>query len=255
LPDWMFIWENDFETVRDLAFEHVRKLVARYRKAVSLWNVAAGLATNRAFTLTFDQMTELTRLLVMQVKNAIPNARTLVTITQPFGEYLAKSPTSVSPLFYADTITQAGITVDAFALELEMGVPQHGMWMRDLFQISALLDRLATLNRPIFITAVVAPGRHTPDPSDRSEGHMDPAQAGRWRRDWDPMLQADWMEAVYQVALSKPFVESVAWSDLADQNQTVPGGGLLDDMFQPKPAFERLQQLRERFHGWHARKQ
>jgi hypothetical protein len=30
----------------------------------------------------------------------------------------------------------------------------------------------------------------------------------------------------------------------------VPGGGLLDDMFQPKPAYEKLQQMREKFTGW-----
>jgi hypothetical protein len=55
------------------------------------------------------------------------------------------------------------------------------------------------------------------------------------------------MEAVYHMALSKPFVESVAWSNLADVNQTMPGGGMLDDMLRPKPVFARLQQMRERF--------
>ena len=95
-----------------------------------------------------------------------------------------------------------------------------------------------------------APGRATPDPADRSEGRLDPTLAGRWRRPWDPQLQADWLEAVYHVCLSKPFVESVAWGNLADINQTVPGGGLLDDMFQPKPAYEKLQQMREKFTGW-----
>jgi hypothetical protein len=57
------------------------------------------------------------------------------------------------------------------------------------------------------------------------------------------------MEAVYQTALSKPFVEAVAWSNLADLRQTLPAGGLLDDVLQPKPAFTKLQQMRERFKG------
>jgi hypothetical protein len=83
---------------------------------------------------------------------------------------------------------------------------------------------------------------------------MDPAAAGRWRRPWDPALQAEWMEAVYRMALSKPFVESIAWSNLADINQTLPGGGLMDDMFQPKPSFAKLQEMRERFHQWHGKK-
>jgi hypothetical protein len=94
---------------------------------------------------------------------------------------------------------------------------------------------------------VAAPSRSTPDPSDTSEGKLDPSHGGRWRRPWDPQLQAEWMEAIYQTALSKPFVEAVAWSNLADLRQTLPGGGLLDDVLQPKPAFAKLQQMRERF--------
>ena len=92
------------------------------------------------------------------------------------------------------------------------------------------------------------------DPDDRSEGRLDPSQAGRWRRGWDPQLQAEWMEAVYHMALSKPYVESLAWASLADIRPTLPGGGLLDDVLRPKPAFEKLQEMRTKFHSWHGRK-
>jgi len=34
---------------------------------------------------------------------------------------------------------------------------------------------------------------------------------------------------------------------LADLHQTMPGGGLLDDMLRPKPSFQKLLQLREKF--------
>ena len=115
-------------------------------------------------------------------------------------------------------------------------MPAPGMFTRDLFQLSYVLDKFSTLGRPVFLTAVGCPGRATPDPGDVSDGQLNPA-AGRWRRPWDPQLQAEWMEAVYHLALSKPFVESIAWSNLADMHPTLPGGGLLDDMLQPKPAF------------------
>jgi hypothetical protein len=183
------------------------------------------------------------------VKTVLPTARTLVTITHPFGEYHAKNRGSVPPLLYAEMVSQAGITFDGFGLELELGVPQPGMFNRDLFQISSMLDRFSTLGRPVFLTAVGVPGRPGADPDDTSAGRMDPSFAGRWRKAWDPALQAEWMEAVYQVALSKPFVESIAWANLADVNQTLPGGGLLDDMLRPKPAYAKLQQLREKYRG------
>jgi hypothetical protein len=254
VPDWMALWEHDFDMLRELSYEYVQKVVTRYRRGVAIWNVVSGIQTNSAFTLTFEQIIELTRLLVSQVKTILPSARTLVTINQPFGEYNARGRGAVPPLAYAEMVAQAGINFEAFGLELELGVPQPGMFVRDLFQLSCLLDKFSTLGRPVFLTAVGVPGRSSPDPGDSSEGRLDPAAAGQWRRPWDPQLQAEWMDAVYHLALSKPFVESIAWGNLADLNQTLPGGGLLDDMLRPKPAFQKLQQMREKFRGAHARK-
>lgn len=247
VPDWMSIWENDFDTLRELAYEFVQKVVQRYRKAVSVWNVVGGLHANSSFHLSFEQIIELTRLLVSQVKTILPNARTLVTVTQPYGEYHARGVTGVPPMLYADMVAQAGVNFEAYGLELEMGVPTSGGYSRDLFQISSMLDRFSTIGRPVFLTSVSAPDRFAPDPADRSDGKLDPSRAGFWKRPWDPALQADWMEQVYRLALSKPYVESIAWGNLADINPTVPGGGLMDDMFHPKPSFAKIQELREQF--------
>ncbi len=254
LPDWMFIWEHDFDSIRELAYEYVQKIVQRYRKAVSMWNVVAGLHANTAFSLSFEQIIELTRLLVSQVKALLPNTRTLITITQPFGEYHARKAPSVPPMAYAEMVAQAGINFEAFGVEIEMGVPAPGRFTRDLFQLSCMLDKFSTLGRPLFVTAIGAPGRNTPDRDDSSEGRFDPSAGGRWRRPWDPVLQAEWMDAVYHMALSKPYVESLAWSNLADIHPMLPGGGLLDDVLKPKPAFDKLQELRTKFHSWHGRK-
>jgi len=246
VPDWMVIWENDFDMLREMAFDYVQKIVQRYRRAVAAWNVVGGLQTNSAFVMTFEQIIELTRLLVSQVKTLIPNARTLITIAHPFGEYHARGRASVPPMMYAEMVAQAGISFEAFSLEIEMGVPAPGMFMRDLFQISTMLDRFASLGRPLFLTAVGCPGQPGPNMSDDGRGHLDPAAGGRWQRPWDSQLQADWMEAVYSMAMSKPYIESIAWANLADLRPTLPGGGLLDDVFHPKASHQRLLQLREK---------
>ncbi|HEY1628645.1 MAG TPA: hypothetical protein VGF52_02230, partial [Tepidisphaeraceae bacterium] len=245
VPDWMFIWEHDFDSLREMAYEYVRKVVGRYRRQITVWNVVAGLHTNSAFTLSFEQIIELTRLLVAEVKTIQPSARTLITITQPYGEYHSRGSTSVPPMLYAEMVAQAGINFEAFGLEVEHGVPARGGYTRDLFQFSCMLDRFSTIGRPVFLTALGSPGRHTPDPGDRSEGKLDPALAGRWKRPWDPQLQADWLDIVYKLALSKPFVESIAWGNLSDSHTTLPAGGLLDDMLKPKPGFAKLQEMRE----------
>jgi len=254
VPDWLFIWEHDFDTLREMAYEFVQKVVHRYRKAVAVWNVCSGLHTNRAFTLTFEQIIEMTRLLVAHVKNMLPTARTLITVSHPYGEYHAKPKNSVPPMLYAEMVAGSGINFEAFGLEIETGVPSPGRYTRDLFQQSCMLDRFSTLGKPLFLTAVGSPGRPGTDASDVSGGRLDPAAGGRWRRPWDAQLQAEWMEGMYKTALSKPFVESVAWANLADIGQTLPGGGLMDDMLQPKPVFDRLHKMRDVFHQWTGRK-
>jgi glycosyl hydrolase family 10 len=247
VPDWMFIWENDFDTLRELAYEHVNKVVQRFRKSVAVWNVVAGLHAGSAFSLSFEQTIELTRLLVSQVKSILPGARTLVTVTQPFGEYHSRGGVGVPPMLYAEMVTQAGVNFEAFGLELEMGVPTAGSYTRDMFQISCMLDRFASINRPVFLTSVGVPDRMTADPSDRSEGRLEPSKAGRWHVPWDPAQQGKWLENVYKLALSKPFVESIAWGNLSDLGTTIPGGGLLDDMLRPKPAYLKLQEMHEQY--------
>lgn len=254
VPDWMFMWEHDYDTFRDLTYEHVQRMVQRYRRQVSVWNVVSGLHGHTAFSLTFEQIVEFTRLLVAQVKAALPAARTLVSVRHPFGEYHARHRGTVPPMLYAEMIAQSGIPFDAFGLELELGVPAPGMFMRDLFQLSCALDRFATLGRPLFLTALCVPGQAGADPTDTSEGKLDPSLAGRWHRPWDAALQAEWLEAVCKLALSKPYVESVAWSNLADRQHTLPAGGLLDANFQPKPAYRKTQELRQMFHSWSARR-
>ena len=247
VPDWMYIWEHDFDTMRDLAYEYVRKIVGRYRRSVTAWSVVSGLHAARGFSLSFEQMIELTRVLISLVRTAVPTARTIVTIRQPFGEYHAAHPATVPPMLYAEMVAQSGISFDAFALELEMGVPTRSQYTRDLFQISSMLDKFSTLGKPLFITAIGVPDRFVPDVSDQSDGQLDPSDAGFWQRPWDPGRQGKWFEQFARMALSKPYVENLCWSNFADIHPSLPGGGLLDDSFRPKPSMESLQLLRETY--------
>lgn len=245
VPDWLYIWEHDFETLRDLAYEFVRKIVSRYRRAVTAWNVVAGLHATTSFTLSFEQMIEMTRVLVQQTRTVATTARTIITIKHPFGEYHAHTHPTVPPMLYAEMVAQAGIHFDAFALEWEMGVPLRSQFTRDLFQLSTMLDRFSTLGKPVFLTSLGVPDRANPDPADASGGALDPASAGRWHTPWTPDNQAKWLDEFTRIALSKPYIENICWANFADLAPTMPGGGLLDDLLQPKPAMRAVQALRD----------
>lgn len=246
VPDWLYIWEHDYDTVRDLLYEHVERVVTRYRSVVSLWNVVSGIHVNDHFSFNFEQLMDLTRMAMLLVKKVQPNAKTLIEITHPFGEYYAANQRSIPPMMYAEMVLQSGIPVDGFGVKLLMGQPTEGQFTRDLLQVSSLLDRFSGLGKPMHVTAVAVPS----EPGAQASG--DQPRAGFWRQPWSAHVQSHWLEAFYNITLSKNFVESVAWLDLADHDQSVmPHGALIKNNLQPKNAFRRLVTLRKSFqeHG------
>ena len=63
-------------------------------------------------------------------------------------------------------------------------------------------------------------------------------------------MQCDWLHQFLEVALSKPFVESVSWGNLADDaNQSVPSSGLLRADLTAKPAYHEFVKARKDLHA------
>jgi len=247
IPDWLYIWEHDYETVRDLLYEHVDRVAARYGPQVILWNVLSGLHVNAQFSFTFDQLMDLTRMTVGLVKKTNPAARTMIELTQPWGEYYANNQRSIPPLLYAEMIVQSGIQFDVFGVQLRFGIPRDGCWQRDLFQISSLLDRFAGLGKPVMISSLQVPSA-PPDPTGATA-------AGVWRKPWSEPLQAKWLEAVTDIALSKPYVEAICWNDLSDPkppvaSHAIPHGGLANADNSPKQAAKTWGSLRRAVMGF-----
>ncbi len=254
VPEWLFIWEHDYETLRELVYEHVKNLVTRYRRTVGTWTVVSGLHVSSNFTLSLEQVMDLTRLAVMVVRKLQPSAKVQVQIDHPWGEYFATAGArAMPPLMYAEMLGQAGINPDLFALCIEMGQPEPGRSTRDLMAFSALLDRYAALEKPLAIAALSAPSK-APDPDDLGlGGEHDP---GYWRRPWSPEAQAAWMTKMFAVAASKPYVHSIAWHEMYDEAIAPPStkaaamtgarhDGLFDSNLQPKLALWRLAEIRQ----------
>lgn len=244
LPDWMYIWENDPESIIGCAEEFIRTTVKRYAKDVRSWLVASGLHATDALSLNFEHIIEMTRMAATITRKHAPNSQIIIDLTQPWGEYFARNPRTVPPLLYAEMVNQTGIPFDAFGLQFLFGIDADGYHLRDLLQVSALLDRLANLGKPMHITAVSAPSACDPG----KPGGFD--RGGQWRKPWSPQSQADWLVAFSEVVLSKPFVESVCLHTLADGvGDGLPACGVLAENLTPKVAVERLAELRRRLRG------
>jgi GH35 family endo-1,4-beta-xylanase len=233
MPDWMHVWRNDYDTTRDLAYDHLERVVTRYRSAVGIWNIASGLNTCENMLLTPEQMLDLVRMASLLVKQSHRGAKVMVELAEPWGEHCAFKRESMHPLAFVERLVQEGIRIDAVGVQILMGQAAFGRSTRDLMQISMMLDRFFLLERPVIISTLGAPS------------HRVDARGGVWHEEWSAEHQAKWISRVFAVALSKPFVESIFWTDLFDHQQSeLPTAGLISDSGQPKPALQKLVSLR-----------
>ncbi|MBN1943625.1 MAG: endo-1,4-beta-xylanase [Phycisphaerae bacterium] len=245
LPDWLSVWKNDFESLRAQVAGHIRRVVDRYGEQVQVWHVLGGVNACNTLNLTFDQIIELSRTCCQVVKTLAPRAEVVIELALPWGEYYAHNPRTIPPLLFADTAYQSDLRFDAFAIPLEMGVPVEGRYVRDLLQISAMLDNLLPQTKRVHIVACGVPSSVRPDPRDAWGGEKSVSEAGRWHEVWSEELQSRWMQSVLQLTVSKPFVESFCWGRLADgPGQMIPHAGLCTQDLTPKQVYRDLCRLR-----------
>jgi hypothetical protein len=157
LPDWVWIWENDFETIRDCVFDHVEQVVRRYRGRVDCWDAVTGLHVENCMDFSLDRIIEITRIACHAVKRTDPAARVGLELIQPWGEYYAVNQRSIWPYHYAEMCINAGVVFDVIGLQVFAGAAGQGFHARDMLDISDLLDRFGGLGKPVHLTAVGAP--------------------------------------------------------------------------------------------------
>lgn len=253
VPEWLYIWENDYETLRDIVVEHVQAIVTRYRRTITRWTVASGLAVNTNFKVSFEQIMDLTRITVLLVKKLHPQAKIQLEVAQPWGEYHAANRRSIPPLLYAEAVLQSNLPIDAIGLRLQMGHAEPGLSSRDLMSLSAVLDRYAMFDKPVAVSALGAPSQPIPAqrfrPRAGSDTDSSMHEPGYWRKPWSDQQQADWLTAAMSICCSKPYVHSVCWQELMDpvdaaKSPEMPHGGLLLPSGQAKIAAARMMQLR-----------
>ena len=250
IPDWLYIWEHDFETIRDLIFEHIRRVLNRYGQHIQVWDVVSGIHGINSISFNFEQLMELTRMSAATTKQVLPKSLTIVDLVAPWGEYYARNQRTIPPMLYADMAIQSGVNFDAFGLQICFGVGVDGLYVRDLFQISSMIDKFTTRGKPVHITGAQVPSGTATDKGDAWGGSVSVNDGGRWWGDWDEELQSKWLRAFYEIALSKPMVDTVTWRDLSDaQGHYLPHGGLLRADLTPKPAYRQLRAVRKTIVG------
>ncbi|MCD4831550.1 MAG: endo-1,4-beta-xylanase [Anaerohalosphaeraceae bacterium] len=239
LPEWMRKDGKDFERIRQDCYEFVSKVVTRYARYIHIWQVIGAMNACNYFKFSFDRILEITRTACLAAREADNRSLKMIEIIYPWGEYYAHDYDTVPPLVYVDMVTQAGINFDAIGVQMIFGKDSPGMHIRDMMQISSMLDKFFNVSKPLHITSV-----SVPDTS--STPAQSPDSAGMWRSPWSQNLQARWIEDFYKIAFSKPYINTVTYSSLADgADGLVVGGGLLSEKYKPKKAFVEMAKMQK----------
>jgi len=111
---------------------------------------------------------------------------------------------------------------------LQMHPVNHWLWPHEIWDT---LEMYADLDCPIHITELHQPA-------------WDQEIEGGWRTGkWTPAAQAEFIEQVYRQCYGHPAVVSINYWGLSDRNIWIPGAGLIDAEYHPKPVFHTLKGL------------
>ncbi|MBW8002405.1 MAG: hypothetical protein FVQ80_10355 [Planctomycetes bacterium] len=237
LPKWLLGKKLSFEKVGEAAYEFVSELVNRYTGQIRVWRVISGLNVFNCLGFSFEQILEMTRASTMAVKACSERSLKIVEVSNPWGEYYGTSINTLPPIVYMDMVLQSGISFDAFGLQVHIGKNQAGMHVRDMMQISAVLDNFGLIAKPLYITEV--------EVSSEASGALEsPEVSGVWHKSWDEKRQGEWVEQFYKIAFSKSFVDTVTYSHLTDvKNSVISNSGLLRGDMETKESFNKLRKL------------
>ena len=233
LPAWLESRRADHGALREAVWGLAEAAARQLSTHVGLWSLARGLHASSAHGLTISQTNDLVRRAAVAVRGVRRNAPTLLEVTEPFADGPLEPDDPMGPWRWLASLMSEGIHIDVLHVHLEVGEEGSGRSVRDLLQISALLDRMLPLQKKVF-AEIGAPSASGGD------------HGGVWRTPWSPDVQASWATRALTIAMSKPHVELVAWHRLRDAPGSAAAFGAADEEFVSKPVMSRLAAFRRR---------
>jgi hypothetical protein len=241
LPDWAAGWNGDLPTLAAFMCDFLETVIARYKGDVRRWIVCAGFNHADGLGLADDDRLRLAARLFEAAAHLDPELELILSVAQPWGDYLVHDDQTISPLAFADDLIRTGLRVSAVELEVRTGCMPRGSLPRDALDTSRVIDLFSLLGLPLEVV-LSRPSSARPDPM--ALAHRQEIGDG-WRKGPSPDNQADWGARFAALALCKPHVRSVTWDHWSDIDpHLTPCGGLIDAAGRAKPLLARLRSLR-----------
>lgn len=243
LPRWMVLLDEGFERVLNATCQHVEETVERYRGRVHLWNCASALNVPGELAWNDEQVLRFAVTLIETVRRADQRCPVLLTIDQPWSEYLRERDDAISPLHFADALIRADLGLSGLALELNMNAWPDGSLPRDPLEIGLLVDRWALLGLPLMII-LTCPSSTGPDP--RVLHQRQPVTTWKSPHPVGPAYPT--AESLLRMLLAKQSIHGIIWNQASDQiPHPFPHAGLWDSLGKPKPTLLQAAKLRQQY--------
>ncbi len=243
IPDWLCLWEGDYDNLVGCVSEYVETCVKRYRGKVNLWHCTSGVNVGSFLSLSEDEKLRLAVRVFELTRHLDPSTPAILSFDQPWAEYMMQREID-PPLYVADVLARSGLGISGIGLELNLGYYPGGSYLRDLLDFSRLIDHWSLLGLPLFVTLAIASSDEV-DPQAHAKGLPIPdAFPGGWNEE----NQRRCVHRIIPLLLAKPAVRSVIWRQLQDAvPHAYAHAGLFNHKDQAKPALSALAEIRQEY--------
>jgi hypothetical protein len=242
LPNWVAGWESDLPTLAAFMCDFLETAIGRYKEDIRRWVICAGFNQADTLRLDDDDRLRLAFRLFEAAAQIDPDLELVLSIAQPWGDYLVDENHIISPLTFPDDLMRAGLRLSGLELEIRAGTLPRGSLPRDLLDTARMLNLFGVLQLPLEIVL-----------SYPSSAQDDAIAKPFGQSIWPPMIdsgpsiegQAAWGSSFAALAMCIPHIRSVTWDNWCDADpHLTPSGGIVDASGLPKPLLTLLRTLR-----------
>lgn len=244
LPDWLWLWEGDYDSVASMVADLVKQTVTRYRGKFPIWKLVSRPASTDTLGLSEEQQIQITVRALQVAREISPSTQFVVEFDRPWGEWMGARPYQLGPLHLANSLAQAEVGLFGIGLEVTVGYGPPGSHHQDILEYSKLLDLYSLIGLPLHVT-LVFPSSSEPDPNADPTIEIEPRQLPA---EPSEALQREFAEHWAPLTVAKPFVRSLTIGHASDsQPHVYPNASLYRSDFAPKPALKWLKAFRDKF--------
>jgi len=247
-PKWMR--DLPFEQTKKLLLGQVQDAILKFRNRIHVWDVineahvqpdAGGGSKVRGYTK--EQTAELTRDALKAARGADPTCFRIVNCTGTWCDYYMGR----NPYPWQQTVSDYLTMIEDMGAEYEALGLQYYHSGRDLLEFERNLETFKGFGKPIHLTELgIASSSEAPENTEWWGGGIDGSKM-LWRGEtFTEETQAQWVEGMYTIAFSKPYIEALTWWDMSDP-AFIPNGGFIREDCTPKPSYQRLRALQTKW--------